>query len=88
MYQFVRHVSLKCYYKKDQRWTVHDSVDPKHKSESATSSPNCIKKKQKTNNKNQNKTSSSSSVHEYLNIFPLCKYWSSKNPNLYSSWWV
>lgn len=61
-------MSPKCYYKKDQRWTVHDSVDPKHKSESATSSPNRIKKN--NNNKNQNKTSSSSSVHEYLNIFP------------------
>jgi len=47
------------------------------------------KKKPQTKKKQtQNKTNSSSSVHEYLNIFSLCKYWSSKNPNLYSSWWV
>lgn len=47
-----------------------------------------LKKKQQPNPKlktkqnkkqTQNKTNSSSSVHEYLNIFSLCKYWSSKN---------
>lgn len=70
-------------------WTVHYSVDPKHKSESATSSSNCIKKRHQTKKtKPKTKLISSSSVHEYLNIFSLCKYWSSKNPNLYSSWWV
>lgn len=45
-------------HEKDQRWTVHYSVDPKHKSESATSSPNCIKKKpkQQTQKPKPNKT--------------------------------
>lgn len=43
-------VSLKCYYMKRIRDGQY-SVDPKHKSESATSSPNCIKKKKPTTQK-------------------------------------
>lgn len=47
-------------HKKDQR-TVHYSVDPKHKSESATSSPNCIKKKK---NKNKQETKKKSQPNQ------------------------
>lgn len=90
-------VSLKCYYMKrirDGQYITLLIQNTKVKVlllvlialKKKTNNP---KTKTKQNKKQtQNKTNSSSSVPEYLNIFSLCKYWSSKNPNLYSSWWV